>query len=106
MVISSIGPSRRLQGGNTGVYDYNETSKYYEQRSNESITDYKRYMTKSNTSGIWCVTDVPGKTFGWFKNYKKSDIVPSEGWKYWDYENDEWRDDDTITIQAGDIAVP
>ena len=72
-----------------GVYDYNETSKYYEQRSNESITDYKRYMTKSNTSGLWYIASAPGANTLWLKNYKTSDIVPSKGWKYRDSDNDE-----------------
>ena len=89
-----------------GVYDYNETSKFYEQRTNESISDYKRYVTKSSNSGIWYVESAPGFTSQWLKNYKKSDIVPSKGWKYWDDDIEEWKDDDTITIQAGNIVVP
>ena len=100
LVISSSGPAARVQAGAMGVFDYNPEVRVYQQRHNQSIVDDYRYLSQSNISSKWFLSDIVGKDEGWLLNSNTSSSVPTSGWLYSD---NGWKEDRSITLRGGDI---
>ena len=104
MVISSSGKAAQHQGNAFGQFEYLEDKGYYLQTSTEQSNEkfLARYLYHDENDEWW-VASTPGAKSGRWLRSRSSQIPPSSGWQYWD---DGWQDDLTLTVTHGPLTLP
>ena len=100
IVISSTGPTLRSFGSVLGQFDYDEETKSFKQKSTlQNEKEVARYLFQQSDK-TWRIGKDPNVEAGWFLNQNTSSEIPQKGWEYFD--NGYWPDS-SITISAGEV---
>ena len=104
LTVSSGEPAGTAQGSRMGVYlkgdsqQYNNRPVYQLDRGGE----YLFY----NDNGKWMIGPSANGTSGWITTVQLGLLTPpAKGWRYFDTENGQWKEDPQLTVSGETITM-